>query len=408
MIAVVGGGAAGFFAAIRAKEVSPQTDVVIFEKGAKPLAKVAVTGGGRCNLTNSFAGVADLRSVYPRGHNLMKRLFKTFDYRDTFQWFEDRGVPLVTQSDCCVFPQSQSSQSIIDCLLRESLRLGVKVKPHHALAGITPADGSLILHFEGPQPDAVARGVIITTGGHSRQSSFDYLRRLGHEIVPPVPSLFTFNIADQAFRDLMGTVVEQAQMTVVGERMRSEGPLLVTHWGMSGPCVLRLSSYAARWASERQYHFRVAVNWVGETDCSSVVQSLTSLSAQYAARQLDNVHPFGLPSRLWAYLLQKSGQPPQRRWGELGRKGINRLMELLTNDVYAVEGKSRWRDEFVTCGGVSLSSISSATLQSKHVPGLFFAGEVTDVDAVTGGFNLQAAWTMGYVAGEQCASQITK
>ena len=332
MIAVVGGGAAGFFAAIRAKEVSPQTDVVIFEKGAKPLAKVAVTGGGRCNLTNSFAGVADLRSVYPRGHNLMKRLFKTFDYRDTFQWFEDRGVPLVTQSDCCVFPQSQSSQSIIDCLLRESLRLGVKVKPHQALAGITPADGSLVLHFEGGQPDVVARGVIITTGGHPRQSSFDYLRRLGHEIVPPVPSLFTFNIADQAFRDLMGTVVERAQMTVVGERMRSEGPLLVTHWGMSGPCVLRLSSYAARWASERQYHFRVAVNWVGETDCSSVVQSLTSLSAQYAARQLDNVHPFGLPSRLPT---RHSPRHPRLRPLCLRQKSIIFPLRILTSAVRA-------------------------------------------------------------------------
>lgn len=403
MIAIVGGGAAGFFAAIRAKEVSPLSDVVIFEKGPKPLAKVAVTGGGRCNLTNSFAGVADLRSVYPRGHNLMKRLFKTFDYRDAYKWFESRGVSLVTQADECVFPQSQSSQSIIDCLLSESSRLGVKIKTGHTLAGITPTADRLILHFQGAQPDVEARAVVITTGGHPHPSSFDYLSSLGHEIVPPVPSLFTFNIANQAFRDLMGTVVANAKMSVVGERMRSEGPLLITHWGMSGPCVLRLSSYTARWSSERNYHFRVAVNWVGESNSAVVAQSLTDLSAQHAARQLDNVHPFGLPSRLWTYLLQKSGLLLQRRWGELGRKGINRLVELLTNDVYVVEGKSRWRDEFVTCGGVSLSSISSSTLQSKHVPGLFFAGEVTDVDAVTGGFNLQAAWTMGYVAGERSA-----
>ena len=403
MIAIIGGGAAGFFAAIRACEVNPEAEVVIYEKGKNPLAKVAVTGGGRCNLTNSFAAVKDLKNVYPRGDKLMKRLFKTFDYRDTYEWFESRRVSLVTQNDECVFPQSQSSQSIIDCLLEESSRLGVKVKTNYALADITPQDGQLLLHFEGHAEPILAQRVVITTGGHPRLSSFDYLKRLGHEIVSPVPSLFTFNINDSAFRDLMGTVVANAQMSVVGERMRSEGPLLITHWGMSGPCVLRLSSYAARWASERNYRFRVAVNWVGESNCNSVVQSIESLASQHKARQLDNVHPFGLPSRLWSYLLQKAGLPPEKRWGELGRKGINRLMEVFTNDVYTVEGKSRWRDEFVTCGGVSLASINSNTLQSKYVPGLYFAGEVTDVDAVTGGFNLQAAWTMGYVAGENCA-----
>jgi len=281
--------------------------------------------------------------------------------------------------------------------------LGVKVKTNYSLADITPQDGQFLLHFEGHAEPILAQRVVITTGGHPQLSSFDYLKRLGHEIISPVPSLFTFNINDSAFRDLMGTVVTNAQMSVVGERMRSEGPLLITHWGMSGPCVLRLSSYAARWASERNYRFRVAVNWVGESNCNSVVQSIESIASQHTARQLDNVHPFGLPSRLWSYLLQKAGLPPERRWGELGRKGINRLMEVFTNDIYTVEGKSRWRDEFVTCGGVSLASINSNTLQSKHVPGLYFAGEVTDVDAVTGGFNLQAAWTMGYVAGENCA-----
>lgn len=406
MIAIIGGGAAGFFAAIRAREVNPEVDVIIYEKGNKVLAKVAVTGGGRCNLTNSFVAVKDLKNVYPRGDKLMKRLFKTFDYRDTYEWFERRGVPLTVQEDECVFPQSQSSQSIIDCLVNEAKRLGVKIKTGHALTDITLSDGQLLLHFEDHEEVIAASGVIITTGGHPSLQSFDYLKRLGHEIVTPVPSLFTFNIGDTAFRDLMGTVVANAQMSVVGERMRSEGPLLITHWGMSGPCVLRLSSYCARWASECNYRFRVAVNWVGETNCNSVVESLNSLARQHAARQTVNVHPYGLPARLWTYLLQKSGIPQERRWGELGRKGINRLMEILTNDVYTVEGKSRWRDEFVTCGGVSLASINPNTLESKHLKGLYFAGEVTDVDAVTGGFNLQAAWTMGYVAAEHCARSV--
>ena len=403
MIAIIGGGAAGYFAAIRAKEVSPSAEVIIYEKSSKTLAKVAVTGGGRCNLTNSFAEVKDLKSVYPRGDKLMKRLFKTFDYRDTYEWFESRGVPLVTQEDECVFPRSQSSQSIISCLRGEAARLGVKVKVNHALAEITQKDSRLSLSFEGKEESVEADRVVITTGGHSSPEAFDNLSRLGHEIVPPVPSLFTFNVVDHAFTDLMGTVVENAQMSVVGERLRSEGPLLITHWGMSGPCVLRLSSYAARWSSERQYRFRVAVNWVGESNCNLVAESLTALASRFGARQLVNIHPFDLPSRLWAYLLQKSGLPATKLWSELGRKGMNRMVEILTNDVYQIDGKSRWREEFVTSGGVSLKSIESNTLQSKHVEGLYFAGEVTDVDAVTGGFNLQAAWTMGYVAGENCA-----
>ena len=403
MIAIIGGGAAGYFAAIRAKEVCHNAEVVIYEKGSKTLAKVAVTGGGRCNLTNSFARVKDLKSVYPRGDKLMKRLFKTFDYRDTYEWFESRGVPLVTQEDECVFPRSQSSQSIISCLRGEAAMLGVKVKVNHALAKITQKNDHLSLRFEGKEEPVEADRVVITTGGHPSPEAFDYLSRLGHEIVLPVPSLFTFNVVDHAFTDLMGTVVENAQMSVVGERLRSEGPLLITHWGMSGPCVLRLSSYAARWASERQYRFRVAVNWAGESNCNLVAESLIALASRYGARQLGNVHPFDLPSRLWAYLLKKSGLQATKLWSELGRKGMNRMVEILTNDVYQIDGKSRWREEFVTSGGVSLKSIESNTLQSKHVEGLYFAGEVTDVDAVTGGFNLQAAWTMGYVAGENCA-----
>ncbi len=403
-IAIIGGGAAGFFAAIRAKETRPDSDVVIYEKGSSPLAKVAVTGGGRCNLTNSFAAIKDLKQAYPRGDKLMKRLFKTFDYHDAYEWFESRGVELVTQDDECVFPRSQSSQSIIDCLTENARRLGVTIITHHALGQIVPRENSLHLIFNNGQKEEDADRVIITTGGHPREDAFGYLKDLGHEITPPVPSLFTVNINDKPLRALMGTVVEHAITAIAGTKMRSEGALLITHWGMSGPAILRLSSYGAQWMAERNYRFLIAVNWVGETNASIISEALTETVIRNGGKQMGNMRCFDLPSRLWLHLLKRADIPAEKRWGELGKKGLNKLVEALTNDGYGVEGKSSWRDEFVTCGGVSLASIQPNTLESKHVKGLYFAGEVCDVDAITGGFNLQAAWTMGYVAGSHAAS----
>ena len=403
-IAIIGGGAAGFFAAIRAKETRPDSDVVIYEKGSSPLAKVAVTGGGRCNLTNSFAAIKDLKQAYPRGDKLMKRLFKTFDYHDAYEWFESRGVELVTQDDECVFPRSQSSQSIIDCLTENARRLGVTIITHHALGQIVPRENCLHLIFNNGQKEEDADRVIITTGGHPREDAFGYLKDLGHEITPPVPSLFTFNINDKPLRALMGTVVEHAITAIAGTKMRSEGALLITHWGMSGPAILRLSSYGAQWMAERNYRFQIAVNWVGETNASIISEALTETVIRNGGKQMGNMRCFDLPSRLWLHLLKRADIPTEKRWGELGKKGLNKLVEALTNDGYGVEGKSSWRDEFVTCGGVSLASIQPNTLESKHVKGLYFAGEVCDVDAITGGFNLQAAWTMGYVAGSHAVS----
>lgn len=403
-IAIIGGGAAGFFAAIRAKETRPDSDVVIYEKGSSPLAKVAVTGGGRCNLTNSFAAIKDLKQAYPRGDKLMKRLFKTFDYHNAYEWFESRGVELVTQDDECVFPRSQSSQSIIDCLTENARRLGVTIITHHALGQIVPRENCLHLIFNNGQKEEDADRVIITTGGHPREDAFGYLKDLGHEITPPVPSLFTFNINDKPLRALMGTVVEHAITAIAGTKMRSEGALLITHWGMSGPAILRLSSYGAQWMAERNYRFQIAVNWVGETNASKISEALTETVIRNGGKQMGNMRCFDLPSRLWLHLLKRADIPAEKRWGELGKKSLNKLVEALTNDGYGVEGKSSWRDEFVTCGGVSLASIQPNTLESKHVKGLYFAGEVCDVDAITGGFNLQAAWTMGYVAGSHAAS----
>ena len=402
-IAIIGGGAAGFMAAITARRTNPSCKVTIFERAQKVLAKVEITGGGRCNVTNSFAAISDVKQAYPRGHKLMKRLMKTFSHEDTYKWFEKHGVPLVTQEDECVFPKAQDSHAIIDCLMRQANELGVTICHRYRLMDIHKLeDERLKLDFENGT-HRVFHCAIITTGGSPNGRGLQYLARLGHEIETPVPSLFTFNIKDRAFCDLMGTVVDPVVTTIPGTKLRAQGPLLVTHWGVSGPAALKLSSYAARLLAENDYKAPLAISWTGERARQEVEENLLKLQAANPRKQLATLHPFGLPSRLWLYILSKLGLEPAKPWAEVGRKTLNRMIETLVNDQYTIAGKGTFREEFVTCGGVSLSSINSKTLESKVCPNLFFAGEVLDIDAITGGFNLQAAWTTGVVAG-QCAA----
>ena len=384
--AVVGGGAAGFFLAINLKEMCPQMDVTILEASHHVLAKVKISGGGRCNCTNSFEGINDLQSVYPRGHRLLKRLFKQFDYRDAYQWFESRGIRLVTQEDHCVFPKSQDSQTIINLFLNETRRLGVTIKTGTRIKSLD----------ELSDYDFIA----ITTGGMSPHSS---LTSHLSPLIPPVPSLFTFNIEDKTLRDLMGTVVEASAM-IPGTKMRASGPLLITHWGMSGPCILRLSSYAARLLSENNYKMPLSVNWTQLKE-NEVQQELTAFCRQYAQKQLPSMRPFDLPQRLWNYLLEKSLQGRSHApWGSLNQKELNRLTNVLINDTYQIAGRAPFKDEFVTCGGISLSAVNPSTLESREHPHLYFAGEVLDIDGVTGGFNFQAAWTTAYTVATAIAA----
>lgn len=402
-IAVVGGGAAGFFAAIAAKQTNPEAHVTIFERGQKVLAKVLITGGGRCNLTNSFAQIMDLKQAYPRGDKMMKRLFNVFSHKDTWQWFEQRGVKLVKQDDECVFPISQSAQSVVDALTHEAHKLGVEVRTGYAVEAVKQMEnGDLQLLFKVQKPVTVQRAAI-TTGGSPQANALQYLANLGHNIVQPVPSLFTFNIADAAFKALMGTVVEGATVSLVGTKHKATGPLLVTHWGASGPAILKLSSYGARYVHDCDYQFPIAVNWIGLTNSALVAEHLQGIVDSNPRKFLTSVHPFGLPTRMWQYILEKTALGADKRWDELGKKGLNKLVEALTNDQYKVTGKGAFRDEFVTCGGVSLSDINLNTMESKVCKNLYFAGEVLDVDAITGGFNLQAAWTTGFVAGKSMA-----
>ena len=400
-IGIIGAGAAGFFLAIQVKTRCPQAEVTIYEKSSSVLSKVRVSGGGRCNLTNSFAEVVDLSHIYPRGHRQMKRWLSEFSHTDAFDWFESHGVALVTQDDQCVFPKAQDSGAVINCLTEHARRLGVKVRLNHAVHSVVRTETEqLQIQFQGNQPAVLCDKVAVTIGGTPRGEAHDWLSALGHRMESPCPSLYTFAIQHATLNDLMGIVVDQVQVGIAGTKFRAEGTLLITHWGVSGPAVLRLSSYAARHLSEQGYRAPLVVSWAGDSTTEEVVDTLQYLSVEHARKQLGSIRPFGLQSRLWQYLLQRAELPETRTWAELGKKALNKIATELTADTYNIAGKGTWKEEFVTCGGVSLKSISTKTLESKHCPGLYFAGEVLDVDAVTGGFNLQAAWTMAYVAAQ--------
>jgi predicted Rossmann fold flavoprotein len=398
-VGVIGGGAAGFFSAISAKENYPSASITILEKSKNVLSKVKISGGGRCNVTNGCNSNSELVKAYPRGGRSLKKAFHIFNNKDTFRWFESRGVKLITQDDNCVFPHSQDSQSIIDCLTGEAKRLGIVVKTEHSVSSIIPKGERLQVRVAKSQKSYVFDKVIVTTGGSPKRVGLHWLEGLGHKVSDPVPSLFSFNIPNQQVTNLMGIVVENVLVNVQSTKFKSEGTLLITHWGMSGPAILKLSSFAARDLSEMGYNFKIQVNWANQQNNEIVAAELVNHSTRYPKKLLVNARPNNLPERLWEFLLSRAEMPPDKKWEELGKKGINKLVAILTNDIYEVKGKSTHKEEFVTCGGISLESVDLNTMQSKVCRNLYFAGEVLDIDAITGGFNLQAAWTTGYIAG---------
>lgn len=380
-VAIIGAGAAGCFCAAELRRVAPEVAVTLFEAGSKPLAKVAITGGGRCNLTNDFEGIRSLAEAYPRGERVMKRALKAFSQEDTIRWFSQRGVPCTLQEDHCWFPVSQDAMDVVRCLIREMK--GVELKLNSPIKNL-------------PQGFDY---VVVTTGGMTKGSSF--LESLDLEIIPPVPSLFTLNIPDKSLTALMGLVVN-ASISLQGTPFKASGPLLITDWGISGPATLKLSSYAARHLAESQYKGTVAINWIDRTE-NEVREMLQKSALGSPQKQIANT-PLLLQQRLWEHIVLRSGLRPDIRWAELGSKGLNRLTAALTQDTYPVSGKGKFKEEFVTAGGIGLSNIDLSTLECKRYPGLFFAGEILDIDAITGGFNLQAAWSTGYV----CAQSILK
>jgi predicted Rossmann fold flavoprotein len=400
-IAIIGGGAAGFFSAIAAKENYSDAKVVIFEKSQKLLSKVKMSGGGRCNVTNGCTSIDELCKAYPRGGRSLKKVFQIFNAKHAIEWFESRDVPLVIQDDNCVFPVSQSSQSILNCFLKETKRLCIEIEVGMSVKAIKQKNGQLELDFlkEKSQPRTFDK-VIVATGGSPKKRGLEWLKALNHKIENPVPSLFTFNMPAESITQLMGIVVENTLVKIQGTKLKAGGPLLISHWGMSGPAILKLSAFGARILSEMGYDFKVHVNWVNEQNNDVVTDQLRSIVKEHPNKILSNYRPYSLPGRLWLLLLKKSDASAIKKWGELGKKGLNKLVSVLTNDVYAVKGKTTFKEEFVTCGGVSLQSVDLKTMQSKVCKNLYFAGEILDIDAITGGYNLQSAWTTGFLAGK--------
>ncbi len=380
-VAIIGAGAAGCFCAAELRRMAPDVAVTVFEAGPRPMAKLAITGGGRCNLTNDFEGIRSLSDAYPRGERVMKRALKAFSNDDTIRWFTERGVPCTLQEDHCWFPCSQDAMDVVRCLL--SAMDGADIRICTPISSIKELQDSFDY-------------VVVTTGGMSRGALM--FEGLDLEIVPPVPSLFTLNIPDKSLTALMGLVVD-ASISIPGTAFKADGPLLITDWGVSGPATLKLSSYAARYLAECQYKATVAINWLDRNE-NEVREMLRKSASSSPQKQISNT-PL-LQQRLWEHIISKAGLRPDIRWAELGSKGLNRLTAVLTQDSYPVSGKGKFKEEFVTAGGIGLSNIDLSTLESKKYPGLFFAGEVLDIDAITGGFNLQAAWSTGYV----CAHSI--
>ena len=401
-IVVLGGGAAGFFAAAASAEMNQGNKILILEKGNTVLNKVKISGGGRCNVTNACLEPGELTKFYPHGGKELLSPFHKFNTKDTKEWFEKRGVKLKTEPDGRIFPVSDDSQTIVDCLFESVQNKGINVLLQTGVTNIkkSPQQEDWIITTSGKEFQADA--VIICSG--SSNSVWKIIESLGHTIELPVPSLFTFNINDQRIDGIPGVSVNDAEIKIEETKLISSGPLLITHWGMSGPAILKLSAWGARELHKMDYKFKLVINWLPGMNQESVKEKLNQLKKDNLTRNVYSFSPFGLPIRLWERLFEYTGINKNLKWNNLSRSFINKLAIVLTQSNFSVNGKSTFKEEFVTCGGVSRSEIDFKTMESKLHKRLFFAGEVIDIDAVTGGFNFQAAWTTGYIAGIAASS----
>ena len=397
-VAIIGGGAAGFFSAFSVKEHHPNSEVTIFEKSNKLLSKVKVSGGGRCNVTNACFSPSQLSKSYPRGGKHLKKAFSVFQAKDTVEWFSRRGVELKAEEDGRMFPTTDNSQTIIDCFLKEAVQKNIKILEQSPIRKIVPEKEGYILHLE--RTSKHFDKVIIATGGSPKLSGFYWLQQLGHSISSPIPSLFTFNIPGDQVKILMGLVVENATVRIQGTKLSHSGPVLITHWGMSGPAILKLSAWGARELAENNYNFNIQINWLSIKSEEAANATIDKELVKIRKKKIINACPFELPNRMWKFLLEKVGINPDSVWFELSKKNRNKLLNILLNDIYEVKGKTTFKEEFVTCGGIKLSDISMTSMESRVCKNLYFAGEVLDIDGITGGFNFQGAWTTGYIAGK--------
>jgi predicted Rossmann fold flavoprotein len=421
---VIGGGAAGFFCAVNAARMNPALQVTILEKSNKLLSKVKASGGGRCNLTHACFDIAEMSRNYPRGQHFVKKSFHQFFTLDTMNWFEERGVKLKTEKDGRMFPVTDSSQSVVDCLLKEADKYGVRilmskeVKKICVQCSILPA-GRQVFNVQCSSGEQFeADFICVASGGFPKSSMFDWLKELGHIIEEPVPSLFTFNLPHHPITKLMGISVEKAKIKIIRTKLEEQGPLLITHWGLSGPAVLRLSAWGARELATRNWEFGMSINWLPEFNEQTLREEFQKMRIINASQKVMNKNIFELPSRLWEFLAEQSGIKNDQkntkdsfgetRWADLPSAKQNRFIKNLCTYGCTVKGKTTFKEEFVTAGGIKLNEADANTMRSKKVPNLFFAGEVLDVDGITGGFNFQHAWTSGFVAAKAIATEALK
>jgi predicted Rossmann fold flavoprotein len=400
---VVGGGASGFFGAIQAASIRPEFKILILEKSNKVLSKVKVSGGGRCNVTHQCFDPIALAKHYPRGQKALKQLFKNFGAQETVLWFAQKGVDLHAEDDGRIFPNTNSSQTIIDCFVQSTIDLGIKMESSTGVNEILKREDLFeICTLTGKK--YYSRKVLIAVGGNSNSEFYDWIRKLGHTIVPPIPSLFTFNDSCKEFSSLMGIAVPQASIKIASTKFEQAGPILITHWGLSGPAVIKLSAWAAEYLFSKNYIFTVLVCWLSTDDESQVRGWLQQYRETKGKQRVMGNPLFNIPQRLWEKLCEKAEISPMKIWSEVSNKNLNKLLELLIRCPFEIKGKTTFKEEFVTCGGVDLQEIDLRSMESKKVNDLFFAGEVLHIDGETGGFNFQVAWTTSYVAARKICS----
>jgi len=397
-IAIIGAGAAGCFAAANIP-YQPGREVVVFEKTNKVLQKVKVSGGGRCNVTHACFDVPELLTRYPRGQRFLRKTLYQFTPQDTIDWFQCRGVVLKTEDDGRMFPVTDDSQTIIDCIWQQLQKNKTEVRYGKTVKQIDKGEDELTIHFADGSSYTADR-VLIASGGFPKAEQFKWITDTGHTVQPPVPSLFTFNMPKHPITELMGVSVPEVTVKIQGTKIAETGPLLITHWGMSGPVVLRCSAWGARELNERNYDFKILVNWLNDKQQDDLQEQIMYIRQDQGKQTVHSKNPFGLPKRLWEHMLQQCGIGESVRWGELPAKAQNKLINTLVNDEYVVSGKTTFKEEFVTSGGVTLPEIDPKNVSSRIVKNLFFAGEIIDVDGITGGFNFQHAWSSGYIAAQ--------
>lgn len=402
-LVVVGGGAAGFFCAVNAAEMYPDLDIVLLEKSSKFLAKVAVSGGGRCNVTQACSSISEMLKAYPRGSRFLKKAFYQFFTNDTIDWFERHGVALKTEFDGRMFPTTNTSETVVQCLLNKAGQLGVRLHTNTAVQNLRRVgDGFEIV--VGKAEVIMADYVCLACGGFPKLSQYDLFKELALPVVPPVPSLFTFNLPNHPIRSLMGISVPEAEIKLTQSKLKTTGPVLITHWGLSGPAVLKLSALAARVIAEKNYRFGIQINWLPELNEEHLRQMLMQYRQQHGAAKVSGKNPFGLPARLWQFFMGIAEIDEAINWADMPAKAQNRLTKILCAYEIEVNGKTTFKEEFVTAGGIALDEIDPQTMMCKKYPGLFFAGEILDIDGVTGGYNFQNAWTTGFIAAKNIKS----